>query len=53
MAETTTPKLSKEVFGVDVTNHQLLKLAYDSAILQHSVKQAQSPSEARRSQWWW
>lgn len=30
MAETTTPKLSKDVFDVEVTNHELLKLAYDS-----------------------
>ena len=33
MAETKTtpkPKLDKKVFGVDVTNHELLKLAYDS-----------------------
>ncbi len=31
MAESTsTPKLSKDIFGVEVTNHELLKLAYDS-----------------------
>lgn len=30
MAEKTTPKLDKEVFGLEVKNHQLLKLAYDS-----------------------
>lgn len=30
MAATTSPKLSKDVFGVEVTNHQLLHLAYDS-----------------------
>ena len=33
MAESTTPAkvtLPKEVFGVDVPNHELLKLAYDS-----------------------
>jgi large subunit ribosomal protein L4 len=36
MAETkttpkkTTPKLDKKVFGVEVKNHELLKLAYDS-----------------------
>ena len=31
MAETkTTPKLDKSVFGVEVKNHELLKLAYDS-----------------------
>ena len=30
MAETTTPKLDQAVFGVDVKNHQLLKLAYES-----------------------
>jgi large subunit ribosomal protein L4 len=32
MAETTTPKLSKDVFGIEVTNHELLKLAYDSQL---------------------
>jgi large subunit ribosomal protein L4 len=30
MAETTTPKLDKTVFAVEVKNHQLLKLAYES-----------------------
>ena len=30
MAESTTPKLSKDVFGVEVNNHELLKLAYTS-----------------------
>ena len=30
MAETTTPKFDKAVFGVEVTNHELLKLAYES-----------------------
>jgi len=31
MAEsTTTPKLDKDIFGVEVKNHELLKLAYDS-----------------------
>lgn len=30
MAESTTPKLSKDIFGVEVTNHELLRLAYDS-----------------------
>lgn len=33
MAATTTPKqtpLSRNIFNVDVTNHELLKLAYDS-----------------------
>lgn len=30
MAETTTPKFAKEVFAVEVPNHQLLKLAYES-----------------------
>lgn len=33
MAESTTPAkatLSKDVFGVDVSNHELLKLAYDA-----------------------
>jgi len=28
--EATTPKLSKEVFGLEVTNHQLVKQAYDT-----------------------
>ncbi len=30
MATQTTPKLSKEIFGLEVKNHELLKLAYDS-----------------------
>jgi large subunit ribosomal protein L4 len=30
MTETTTPKLDKKVFGVEVKNHELLKLAYES-----------------------
>lgn len=31
MAEAkTTPKLNKEIFGLEVTNHELMKLAYDS-----------------------
>ncbi len=30
MAEQTAPKLSKDVFGLSVTNHELLKLAYTS-----------------------
>ena len=30
MAESTTPKLSNDVFDVTVNNHELLKLAYDS-----------------------
>ncbi len=30
MAESTTPKLNKDIFGVEVTNHELLRLAYDS-----------------------
>ncbi|MDR1970202.1 MAG: 50S ribosomal protein L4 [Candidatus Nomurabacteria bacterium] len=30
MAETTTPKLDKSIFGVEVKNHELLKLAYES-----------------------
>lgn len=30
MAETTKTTLPKDVFGVDVQNHELLKLAYDS-----------------------
>jgi large subunit ribosomal protein L4 len=30
MAETTTPKLDKAIFSVEVKNHQLLKLAYES-----------------------
>jgi large subunit ribosomal protein L4 len=30
MAETTTPKLDKNIFSVEVKNHELLKLAYES-----------------------
>ena len=30
MAETTTPKLDKSIFSVEVKNHELLKLAYDA-----------------------
>ncbi|GHU06738.1 50S ribosomal protein L4 [Alphaproteobacteria bacterium] len=30
MAETTTSKLDKSIFGVEVKNHELLKLAYDA-----------------------
>lgn len=30
MAESTTPKLNKDIFSVNVANHELLKLAYDS-----------------------
>jgi large subunit ribosomal protein L4 len=30
MAETTAPKLDKDIFDVEVKNHQLLKLAYES-----------------------
>ncbi|MCL2451648.1 50S ribosomal protein L4 [Candidatus Saccharibacteria bacterium] len=30
MAETVTPKLDKSVFNVEVKNHELLKLAYES-----------------------
>jgi large subunit ribosomal protein L4 len=30
MAEATTPKLNKQIFGVEVKNHELLKLAYES-----------------------
>ena len=30
MPENNSPKLSKDIFGVEVKNHQLLKLAYDS-----------------------
>jgi len=30
MAESTTPKLDKKIFNVEVKNHELLKLAYDS-----------------------
>lgn len=29
MADSTSPKLAKDVFGVDVPNHELLKVAYD------------------------
>jgi large subunit ribosomal protein L4 len=34
MAETTTPKLDKAVFNVEVKNHELLKLAYESYLAQ-------------------
>lgn len=30
MAETTKPTLPKEIFNVEVTNHELLKVAYDA-----------------------
>ena len=30
MTETTTPKLDKKIFNVEVENHELLKLAYES-----------------------
>jgi large subunit ribosomal protein L4 len=30
MTETTTPKLDKTIFNVEVKNHELLKLAYES-----------------------
>ena len=41
MAEsTTTPKLSKDVFGVEVTNHELLKLAYDSHLAAQRLSSA-------------
>ncbi len=44
MAESTTPKLSKDVFGVEVTNHQLLKLAYDS----HLAAQREASAVTKR-----
>lgn len=44
MAETTTPKLSKDVFGVEVTNHELLKLAYDS----HLAAQREASAVTKR-----
>ena len=44
MAETTTPKLSKEVFGVEVTNHELLKLAYDT----HLAAQREASATTKR-----
>lgn len=40
MAESTTPKLSKDVFGVEVTNHELLKLAYDSHLAAERLSSA-------------
>ncbi len=40
MAESTTPKLSKDVFGVEVTNHELLKLAYDSHLAAQRLSSA-------------
>ena len=30
MAESTTPKFDKAVFGVETANHELLKIAYES-----------------------
>ena len=30
MAESNSPKFAKEVFDVDVNNHELLKMAYES-----------------------
>ncbi len=44
MAESTTPKLSKDVFGVEVTNHELLKLAYDS----HLAAQREASAVTKR-----
>jgi large subunit ribosomal protein L4 len=43
MAETTkkvTPALPKEVFAVEVTNHELLKLAYDSYLANNRLASA-------------
>lgn len=47
MAETTTKKqaLPKEVFAVDVPNHELLKLAYDSYLAQS--RQASATTKQR------
>ena len=48
MAESTKPAkaaLPKEVFGVDVPNHELLKLAYD-AFLANS-RQASATTKTR------
>ena len=42
---TTTPKLSKEVFAVEVHNHELLKLAYDS--YQASARLASATTKQR------
>lgn len=45
MAESTTPAkatLPKNVFGVDIPNHELLKLAYD-AFWQAAGRQVQPP----------
>lgn len=36
----TTPKLSTDVFGVEVTNHELLRLAYDSYLAQARLASA-------------
>lgn len=35
MAESTTPKFDKTVFGVDVKNHELLKLAYEAYLAEN------------------
>lgn len=42
---TTTPKLSKEIFGQEVQNHQLLKLAYDSYLA--NARQASATTKQR------
>ncbi len=38
--KTQTPTLPKEVFAVEVTNHELLKLAYDSYLAQSRLASA-------------
>lgn len=48
MAESTTPAkatLPKEVFGVDVPNHELLKLAYDAFLA--NARQASATTKTR------
>lgn len=41
----TTPTLSKEIFGVEVQNHELLKLAYDSYLA--NVRTASATTKQR------
>ena len=42
MADTTKPTLPKEIFNVDVTNHELLKVAYDTYLANGRTAQAKT-----------
>lgn len=42
MAETTKPTLPKDIFNVDVTNHELLKVAYDAYLANGRSAQAKT-----------